>query len=199
MKTSCVEPGQMPILWPLRSLIVFMSDPALAIKYTETVLPNGGFVTDDKNASTAMSGVRVATNFRELARISPTLLLKANDNAKEVRNIGNQRISRQSSRAVSFNDNGTNFIIALDNRTHLPVAIRTLDDDNVHGDASFDAVLGDWKAVATENLHFHQQIVDLVGSDRISDFFRSLAAELRLAFARVDRLGFSHLADDGRK
>jgi DNA-binding GntR family transcriptional regulator len=40
--------------------------------------------------------------------------------------------------------------------------------------------------VATENLHFHQQIVDLVGSDRISAFFRSLAAELRLAFARVE-------------
>jgi len=48
------------------------------------------------------------------------------------------------------------------------------------------AATGDWKAVATENLHFHQQIVDLVGSDRISAFFRSLAAELRLAFARVE-------------
>ncbi len=122
-------------------------DPALVIKYTETVLPNGGFVTDDKGASTAMSGVRVATNLRELTRSSPTLLLKANDNPKEVRQIGNQRIGRQSYRAVSFNDGGTNFIIAFDTKTHLPVAIRTLDDDNVHGDANFDAVLGDWKAV----------------------------------------------------
>src|SRR6185295_16176563 len=87
-------------------------DPAMMIKYTETVLPNGGFVTDDKGASTAMSGVRVATNLRELARVSPTLLLKANDNAKEVRPIGNQRIGRQSYRAVSFNDGGTRFIIA---------------------------------------------------------------------------------------
>jgi DNA-binding GntR family transcriptional regulator len=52
--------------------------------------------------------------------------------------------------------------------------------------AEVAASAGDWKAVATENLHFHQQIVDLVGSDRISAFFRSLAAELRLAFARVE-------------
>src|ERR1044072_1734940 len=31
MKTSCVEPGQMPIFLPLRSLTVFTSEPALAI------------------------------------------------------------------------------------------------------------------------------------------------------------------------
>src|SRR5262247_1573552 len=50
-------------------------DPALIIKYTETVLPTGGFVTDEKG-STAMSGVRLATHLRELTRSSPTLLLK---------------------------------------------------------------------------------------------------------------------------
>jgi DNA-binding GntR family transcriptional regulator len=48
------------------------------------------------------------------------------------------------------------------------------------------ASAGDWKAVATENLHFHQQIVDLIGSERISAFFHSVEAELRLAFARVE-------------
>jgi glyoxylase-like metal-dependent hydrolase (beta-lactamase superfamily II) len=121
-------------------------DPALIIKYTETVLPTGGFVTDEKG-STAMSGVRVAAHLRELARSSPTLLLKAMDNPKDVQPIGNQRIGGQSYRAVSFNDGGTRFIIAFDSRTHLPAAIRTLDDDNVHGDSSFDAVLSDWKAV----------------------------------------------------
>ena len=31
MKTSCVEPGQMPTFLPLRSLIVFTSEPALEI------------------------------------------------------------------------------------------------------------------------------------------------------------------------
>ena len=122
-------------------------DPALKIKYTETVSPSGGFVTDDKGASTAMAGVRLAAHLRELARSSPTLLLKAMDNPKEVRSIGNQRIGGQSLRAVSFNDGGAKFIIAFDSKTHLPAAIRTLDDDNVHGDSNFDAVLGNWKAV----------------------------------------------------
>src|SRR5689334_19105006 len=41
-------------------------DPALIIKYTETVLPNGGFVTDDKGANTAMASVRMAAAQREL-------------------------------------------------------------------------------------------------------------------------------------
>src|SRR6516164_2553230 len=48
------------------------------LKYTETVLPTLGFVTDDKG-SQAMSGIRVAALQRELERASPTLLLKAMD------------------------------------------------------------------------------------------------------------------------
>lgn len=122
-------------------------DPALVIKYTETATPTGGFVTDDKGAHTAMASVRLAAALRELSRSSPTLLLKVLDNPKDVRAIGNQRIGRVSYRAVSFNDGGVDFIILFDARTKLPAAIRTIDDDNVHGDSAYDAVLGDWKAV----------------------------------------------------
>ncbi|MEA2937127.1 MAG: hypothetical protein QOC56_631 [Alphaproteobacteria bacterium] len=122
-------------------------DPALRIKYSETAAPTGGFVTDDKGANTAMSGVRLAAHLRELARSSPTLLLKAMDNPKDVTAIGNQRVGKQAYRAVAFNDGGTQFIILFDSKTHLPAAVRTRDDDNVHGDANFDAVLGDWKAI----------------------------------------------------
>jgi glyoxylase-like metal-dependent hydrolase (beta-lactamase superfamily II) len=122
-------------------------DPAGKIKYTETVMPNGGFVTDDKGASKAMASLRVAAALRELNRSSPTLLIKAMDNAKDVRAVGNQRIGRRSYRAVSFNDGGVSYIILFDSRSHLPAAIRTLDDDNVHGDQYYDAVLSDWKAV----------------------------------------------------
>src|SRR5436309_15157465 len=39
-------------------------DPALQIKYTETALPAGGFVTNEQG-STAMSGVRLAAHLRE--------------------------------------------------------------------------------------------------------------------------------------
>ncbi len=122
-------------------------DPALMIKYTETVLPNGGFVTDDKGANTAMASMRMAAAQRELNRASPTLLLKAMENPKDVRSIGNQRIGGQSYRAVSFNDGSVSYTILFDARTKLPAAIRTLDDDSVQGDQPYDAVLSDWKAV----------------------------------------------------
>ena len=105
----------------------------MQIKYTETVLPTVGFVTDEQGRQ-AMSSVRLAAACASSTASSPTLLLKAMDNPKDVRPIGNQRIGRQSYRAVSFTDGGTKFIILFDPKTHLPAAIRTLDDDNIHGD-----------------------------------------------------------------
>jgi DNA-binding GntR family transcriptional regulator len=44
----------------------------------------------------------------------------------------------------------------------------------------------DWTRVATLNLVFHQRLVELIGSERISAFFRVIVAELRLAFAMVE-------------
>ncbi len=43
----------------------------------------------------------------------------------------------------------------------------------------------DWKQVATLNIVYHQRLVELIGSERISAFFRAVDAELRLAFAMV--------------
>jgi DNA-binding GntR family transcriptional regulator len=42
---------------------------------------------------------------------------------------------------------------------------------------------GRWRAVATENLLFHQRIVELIGSARVDAFFARILAELALAFA----------------
>jgi glyoxylase-like metal-dependent hydrolase (beta-lactamase superfamily II) len=121
-------------------------DPVAQIKFTETVLPTLGFVTTPQG-SQPMSGIRVAAALRELNRASPTLLLKAVDNAKDVRPTGNQQIGKTAYRAVTLKDGGTQFIILFDPKTHLPAAIRTMDDDNIYGDSTFDAVLGDWKDV----------------------------------------------------
>jgi DNA-binding GntR family transcriptional regulator len=44
----------------------------------------------------------------------------------------------------------------------------------------------DWKEVGTLNIVFHQRLVELIGSERISAFFRVVDAELRLAFALVE-------------
>lgn len=41
---------------------------------------------------------------------------------------------------------------------------------------------GDWPAVGTANMHFHEQIVALAGSPRLDAWMRQLTAELRLAF-----------------
>jgi len=116
------------------------------VKYTETVLPTLGFVTDDKS-SQAMSGIRVATHQRELERASPLLLVKAMDQAGNVRAAGSQRLGQQSLPAVSFTDGGTTFTILFDPKTHLPAAVRTRDDDNINGDSNYDMVLTNWKTV----------------------------------------------------
>ena len=47
-------------------------------------------------------------------------------------------------------------------------------------------VAEDWKEVATLNIVFHQRLVELIGSERINNFFRVIDAELRLAFAKVE-------------
>jgi len=124
-----------------------MQYPAVVkIKYSEVVTPTLGFVTDDKG-STAASGMRVAAQSRELERASPALLLKALDNPKNVASAGNQKLGKASLPAVTYNDNGTKFTILFDPKSHLPAAIRTLDDDNIFGDSNYDLVLGDWKTV----------------------------------------------------
>src|SRR6202171_5991289 len=61
------------------------------LKYTETVLPALGFVTDEKG-SQPMSGIRIAAHQRELERASPWLLVKAMDDAANVRAAGSQRL-----------------------------------------------------------------------------------------------------------
>src|SRR5258706_9395101 len=60
------------------------------LKYTETVLPKLGFVTDEKG-SQPMSSIRVAAHQRELERASPWLLVTAMDDAANVRAPGAQR------------------------------------------------------------------------------------------------------------
>jgi glyoxylase-like metal-dependent hydrolase (beta-lactamase superfamily II) len=121
-------------------------DP-VKMKYTETVLPMLGFVTDDKS-SQAMSGIRVATHQRELERASPLLLVKAMNQSENVRATGSQRLGRQSLPAVLYTDGGSTFTILFDPKTHLPAAIRTRDDDNINGDSNYDLVLANWKTVA---------------------------------------------------
>jgi glyoxylase-like metal-dependent hydrolase (beta-lactamase superfamily II) len=117
--------------------------PPVQIKYTETLLPTLGFVTDGKG-NQPMSRIRVAALLRELERASPRLLIKAMDDLDHVRVAEPERLGTQSLPAVSFTDAGTKFTILFDRATHLPAAIRTLDDDNINGDSNYDLVLAGW-------------------------------------------------------
>ena len=126
-------------------------DPPVKIKYSETVLPALGYVTDEKS-SQPMSGIRIATHQRELERASPWLLVKAMGESGKVRAAGSQRLGQQSLPAVSYADGPTTFTILFDPKTHLPAAVRTRDDDNINGDSNFDLVLTDWKPVGRVQL-----------------------------------------------
>jgi glyoxylase-like metal-dependent hydrolase (beta-lactamase superfamily II) len=126
-------------------------DPPIKLKYTEILFPAFGVVTDEKG-SQPMSRVRLAALLRELERASPQLLINAMDDPSNVRAASPAQLGQQSLPAVSFNDKGTNFTILFDPGTHLPAAIRTRDDDNIHGDSNYDLVLADWKAVGGAKL-----------------------------------------------
>src|ERR1700730_15427238 len=112
-------------------------DPPIKLKYSEILLPPLGAVTDPKG-SQPMSRIRVAALLRELKRASPRLLIEAMDDPSNVRAPEPQRLGQQSLPAVSFTDQGTNFTILFDRETHLPAAVRTRDDDNIHGDSSYE-------------------------------------------------------------
>jgi glyoxylase-like metal-dependent hydrolase (beta-lactamase superfamily II) len=108
----------------------------------------------------AMSGIRLASHLRELARSSPVLLLRAFDAPQKLQALPDQRLGggafqggfggffpSVSLPAVAFTDGGTTFTILFDRATHLPAAIRTLDDDAILGDSNYDLILSDWRLV----------------------------------------------------
>ncbi|MFE5220038.1 MULTISPECIES: GntR family transcriptional regulator [unclassified Streptomyces] len=80
-----------------------------------------------------------------------------------------------------------------------PYPLRGLASAVAEGDAA--AADNDWKAMGTANIHFHQELVALAGSQRTDELMRSVFAELRLAFHVVDdprRLHEPYLARNRR-
>jgi len=60
------------------------------------------------------------------------------------------------------------------------------------GAARAAVAAGDWRAVGTANMRFHEQVVALAGSPRLDSWMRQLTAELRLAFAAAPDLEALH-------
>lgn len=142
-------------------------------RYSEIVTPEFGFVAV-AGANTAVvqadiptagahpiSGIRGAATLRELHRVAPTLLLKALDTPQKLRPMPDQALGgglfaggfggifpMHRLPAVAYDDGGTTFIILFDPTTHLPAAIRTVDDDALLGDANYDVTFAGWQPVA---------------------------------------------------
>jgi glyoxylase-like metal-dependent hydrolase (beta-lactamase superfamily II) len=108
----------------------------------------------------AMSGIRLAAHLRELERSSPILLLNALDAPQRLTALPDQRLGGGAFNggfggifpavylpAVAFADGGTTFTVLFNRTTHLPAAIRTLDDDALLGDSNYDLILSDWQPV----------------------------------------------------
>lgn len=125
-----------------------MKYPAVErIQYSEIIAADYGVAIDGKGTQTPMSGIRLAAEQRELARQTPLLLLRATESPQSVKAIEDQKLGDQSLPAVSFNSNGTTYIVLFDRTTKLPAAVRTRDDDHIYGDSNYDMVLADWRNV----------------------------------------------------
>jgi len=125
-----------------------MKYPAVErIKYSEIVTPTFGAVVDDKGAQSPMSGIRLAAEMREFARMTPLLVLRALESPQGVAAIEDQKLGDQTLPAVTFSSGNAKFIILFDRATKLPAAVRTRDDDHIYGDSNYDMVLADWKQV----------------------------------------------------
>jgi hypothetical protein len=61
--------------------------------------------------------------------------------------LPNQPFGEVSYPAVAITDRGTRFTVLFDRVTHLPVVVRTRDDDHVYGDSNYDMVMDDWRDV----------------------------------------------------
>jgi glyoxylase-like metal-dependent hydrolase (beta-lactamase superfamily II) len=116
-------------------------------KYGEIVTPRTGYVSLPQSAR-PMSSIRIAASQRELERASPILLLKALESPQSVATVAEQRLGGARYPAVSFRDGRWRFILLFDAKSHLPVAIRTQDEDALRGDSVFDLLLADWQPVA---------------------------------------------------
>ena len=127
--------------------------------FIEIVLPQSGFVqgvdaTDayrtlpDLTSSPpahAMSGVRLATEQRELARRSPRFLLEALQAPERLTMLSAQELQGIGWPALQYRAERSTFTVVFDPRTRLPARIRVRDEDALQGDSDFDLVLSDWR------------------------------------------------------
>jgi glyoxylase-like metal-dependent hydrolase (beta-lactamase superfamily II) len=150
-------------------------------KYSDVVTPGFGAVIDDKGER-PMSPTRLAFQLRELERGSPLLMLKALDAPRSLAALPDQKFAGQALPAIAFTDGATRFIILFDRKTHLPEVVRTLEDDDIHGDGNFDLILADWRPVGGVRIA-HSLAYKMSGLDKLQLTYKDVAANAVAASA----------------
>ncbi len=127
-------------------------------KYVEVIADGVGFaIGNDGGPRTAslqaqgpervMTGNRLATTKRELQRRSPILLLEMARNASRLGAHTDVSLGGRPHPAVAYRSDLATFIVVFDSDTSLPVRIRTMDFDPLHGDSEFDWIVSDWRSI----------------------------------------------------
>jgi glyoxylase-like metal-dependent hydrolase (beta-lactamase superfamily II) len=132
----------------------FLYPTPRTFQFTEILTPDAGYVlgvdSNSRNAQSmkttppahSMSGARLAATQRENLRASVTSLLsQMQANPQNVRPALDLAAGGRSYPAVTYGP----YIVAFDPQAGLPARVRTLDYDNMWGDVTYDAVLGDWR------------------------------------------------------
>jgi glyoxylase-like metal-dependent hydrolase (beta-lactamase superfamily II) len=131
-----------------------MKYPAVEkLKYSEIRYDTYGAVIDDKGEAKPMSGIRLATHQREVARgFGWTNLATALDAPQSVSAIADQKLGNETLPAVQLTRGPFKLTVLFDRTTKLPVVFRTRDEDNIWGDSNYDMILSDWKKVGGINI-----------------------------------------------
>jgi glyoxylase-like metal-dependent hydrolase (beta-lactamase superfamily II) len=90
---------------------------------------------------------RMATRAREERRAPLKLLFTAAAAHKSLRRLADAEIAGQRQQVISFVDNGDEFRVYFDAKTHLPTQVDILEDDPLEGDSSYLLRYGDWRKV----------------------------------------------------
>lgn len=119
------------------------------IRFLEVIDGNVGLLQDGDPKAAKRSRLhpgRLATRMREEKRSAVNLLLVA-AKGKNARRLPDADVNGLSHRAIAFKDDGDEFLIYLDPKTHLPAQVDILENDPLEGDSSYLLRYGDWRKV----------------------------------------------------
>jgi glyoxylase-like metal-dependent hydrolase (beta-lactamase superfamily II) len=120
-----------------------------SIRFLEVIDGNVGLLREGEAntaKTTRLHPGRLATRMREEKR-APAKILMIAAGHNDLRRLPDSELGGQTQRVLSFIDNGDEFRIYLDAKTHLPSQVEILEDDPLEGDSSYVLHYGDWRKV----------------------------------------------------